>query len=102
MRSRTLLTQVLAVNTLLVAITAFVAAVVARDRFKEATSVEGLLLIELRQPDAVAPHLIVQPTVGSISDYRLVQYDLAVGRRWAEEMLYPSPAGTVAASRAPE
>ena len=47
MRSRTLLTQVLAVNTLLVAITAFVAAVVARDRFKEATSTEGLLLIAL-------------------------------------------------------
>jgi two-component system, NarL family, sensor histidine kinase UhpB len=47
MRSRTLLTQVLAVNTLLVAITAFVAAVVARDRFKEAASTEGLLLIAL-------------------------------------------------------
>jgi two-component system, NarL family, sensor histidine kinase UhpB len=47
MRSRTLLTQVLAVNTVLVAITAFVAAVVARDRFKEAASTEGLLLIAL-------------------------------------------------------
>src|ERR671916_373566 len=47
MRSRTLLTQVLAVNTLLVAITAFVAAVVARDRLREATSTEGLLLIVL-------------------------------------------------------
>src|SRR5919109_1433086 len=47
MRSRTLLTQVLAVNTVLVALTAFVAAVVARDRFKEAASTEGLLLIAL-------------------------------------------------------
>jgi two-component system sensor histidine kinase UhpB len=47
MRSRTLLTQVLAVNTVLVAVTAFVAAVVARDRFKEAASTEGLLLIAL-------------------------------------------------------
>jgi two-component system sensor histidine kinase UhpB len=47
MRPRTLLTQVLAVNTVLVAVTAFVAAVVARDRFKEATSTEGLLLIAL-------------------------------------------------------
>jgi two-component system, NarL family, sensor histidine kinase UhpB len=47
MRSRTLLTQVLAVNTVLVAITAFVAAVVAHDRFQEAASTEGLLLIAL-------------------------------------------------------
>jgi two-component system sensor histidine kinase UhpB len=47
MRSRTLLTQVLAVNTVLVAITAFVAAVVARDRLEDATSTEGLLLIAL-------------------------------------------------------
>jgi two-component system sensor histidine kinase UhpB len=47
MRARTLLTQVLAVNTVLVAITAFVAAVVARDRLKEAASIEGLLLIAL-------------------------------------------------------
>jgi two-component system sensor histidine kinase UhpB len=47
MRSRTLLTQVLAVNTVLVAVTAFVAAVIARDRFREAASSEGLLLIAL-------------------------------------------------------
>jgi two-component system, NarL family, sensor histidine kinase UhpB len=47
MRSRTLLTQVLAVNTVLVALTAFVAAIVARDRFEGATSAEGLLLIAL-------------------------------------------------------
>src|SRR3954449_4337033 len=45
MRSRTLLSQVLAVNTVLVAITAFVAAVIARDRLEDAASVEGLLLI---------------------------------------------------------
>ena len=47
MRSRTLLTQVLAVNTVLVAVTAFLAAIVARDRLEEAVSVEGLLLIAL-------------------------------------------------------
>src|ERR1044072_1638723 len=47
MRSRTLLTQVLAVNTVLVAITAFVAAVVARERFQDAARTEGLLLIGL-------------------------------------------------------
>ncbi len=47
MRPRTLLTQVLAVNTVLVALTAFVAALVARDRLKDAMSAEGLLLIAL-------------------------------------------------------
>jgi two-component system, NarL family, sensor histidine kinase UhpB len=47
MRSRTLLTQVLAVNTVLVAVTAFVAAIVARDRLEGAVSVEGLLMIAL-------------------------------------------------------
>jgi two-component system, NarL family, sensor histidine kinase UhpB len=47
MRPRTLLTQVLAVNTALVALTAFVAALVARDQLKDATSAEGLLLIAL-------------------------------------------------------
>jgi two-component system, NarL family, sensor histidine kinase UhpB len=47
MRSRTLLTQVLAVNTVLVGITAFVAAVVARDRLDEAVSGKGLLMIAL-------------------------------------------------------
>jgi two-component system sensor histidine kinase UhpB len=47
MRSRTLLTQVLFVNTVLVALTAFVAAVVARDRLEEAASTEGLLMIGL-------------------------------------------------------
>ena len=47
MRSRTLLSQVLAVNTFLVALTAFVAAVIARDRLEDAASIEGLLLIAL-------------------------------------------------------
>src|SRR5919112_4126822 len=47
MRSRTLLTQVLAVNTALVALTAFMAALVARDRLRDATSTEGLLMIAL-------------------------------------------------------
>src|SRR5918996_1027446 len=47
MRPRTLLTQVLAVNTALVALTAFVSALVARDQLKDATSTEGLLLIAL-------------------------------------------------------
>src|SRR5687767_9495585 len=47
MRSRTLLTQVLAVNTVLVAVTAFVAAVVARERLQDAISTQGLLLLIL-------------------------------------------------------
>src|ERR671924_872576 len=47
MRSRTLLSQVLAVNTVLVALTAFVAAIIARDRLEDAASFEGLLLIAL-------------------------------------------------------
>ncbi|CAA9472210.1 MAG: hypothetical protein AVDCRST_MAG30-191 [uncultured Solirubrobacteraceae bacterium] len=47
MRQRTLLTQVLAVNVLLVGITAFVAASVAGDRLVEATSSEGMLLLAL-------------------------------------------------------
>src|SRR5919106_24198 len=47
MRQRTLLTQVLAVNTALVAVTAFVAAVVARERLSHAVSAQGLLLIGL-------------------------------------------------------
>ncbi len=47
MRSRTLLTQVLAVNAALVALTAFVAAVVARDRLDDAVGPQGLLMIAL-------------------------------------------------------
>jgi two-component system, NarL family, sensor histidine kinase UhpB len=47
MRQRTLLTQVLAVNTALVALVAFVAALVTRDRLSEAVSTEGLLMIVL-------------------------------------------------------
>lgn len=33
-----------------------------------------------------------------LRDYRLVQYDLSVGQRWAEQMLYPGPAETLEAS----
>jgi two-component system sensor histidine kinase UhpB len=47
MRGRTLLTQVLTVNAMLVGITAFVAAVVARERFEGAFSGRGLLLLGL-------------------------------------------------------
>jgi two-component system sensor histidine kinase UhpB len=47
MRTRTLLTQVLAVNSLLVGFTAVIAAVVARDRLSDAMSIEGLLLLAL-------------------------------------------------------
>src|SRR3954464_7675566 len=53
MRTRTLLTQVLAVNSLLVGLTAMVAAVVARDRLSDATSSEGLLLLALAVFSAV-------------------------------------------------
>jgi two-component system, NarL family, sensor histidine kinase UhpB len=53
MRRRTLLTQVLAVNILLVAVTAFLAAVVARDQLSDATSREGMLLIFLAICSAV-------------------------------------------------
>jgi phosphoglycerol transferase MdoB-like AlkP superfamily enzyme len=37
-----------------------------------------------------------------LRDYRLVQYDLAVGRRYAEEMLYPAPAQPFEASGPPQ
>src|SRR5919112_1732138 len=47
MRQRTLLTQVLAVNTMLVALVAIVAALVTRDRLSEAVSTEGLLMLVL-------------------------------------------------------
>src|SRR5690242_15547220 len=47
MRQRTLLTQVLAVNTLLVAVVAFVAAIVARDRLGASVTGQGLLMIGL-------------------------------------------------------
>jgi two-component system sensor histidine kinase UhpB len=53
MRQRTLLTQVLAVNTLLVGLVAFVAAIVARDRLQEATSLQGLLMIGLAVLSAI-------------------------------------------------
>jgi two-component system, NarL family, sensor histidine kinase UhpB len=45
MRARTLLTQVLAVNAVLVGLTAFVVAAVTRDRFEEAMGGSGLLLL---------------------------------------------------------
>src|ERR671921_1755563 len=70
MRQRTLLTQVLAVNTVLVAITAFVAAVVAREQEQERSRIAqdlhdevnqaltGILLrLEATMADA-PPHLI--------------------------------------------
>jgi two-component system sensor histidine kinase UhpB len=53
MRTRTLLSQVLAVNTALVAITAAVAAVIARDRLEDAASGQGLLLLVLAVASAV-------------------------------------------------
>src|SRR3954467_11135518 len=53
MRTRTLLTQVLAVNSLLVGLTAVISAVVARDRLSDATSSEGLLLLALAVFSAV-------------------------------------------------
>jgi two-component system sensor histidine kinase UhpB len=53
MRQRTLLTQVLAVNTVLVGLVAFIAAIVARDRLQEATSLQGLLMIGLAVLSAI-------------------------------------------------
>src|SRR3954451_24912914 len=53
MRTRTLLTQVLAVNSFLVGMTAVVAAVVTRDRLSDAASSEGLLLLALAVFSAV-------------------------------------------------
>src|ERR671917_377459 len=49
MRQRTLLTQVLAVNTALVAVTAFVAAVVARERLNDVNRMMGRLEHERRE-----------------------------------------------------
>ena len=53
MRQRTLLTQVLTVNALLVGSTAAVAAYVARNRLADATSTHGLLLIVLAVASAI-------------------------------------------------
>ena len=53
MRRSTLLTQVLAVNALLVGVTAFIAAIVARDRLPDATSGDGLLVLGLTVASAV-------------------------------------------------
>jgi two-component system sensor histidine kinase UhpB len=53
MRRSTLLTQVLAVNALLVGVTALIAAVVARDRLPDATSGDGLLVLGLTVTSAI-------------------------------------------------
>jgi two-component system sensor histidine kinase UhpB len=53
MQPRTLLTQVLAVNALLVGLTAAVAAIVARNRLADAASPNGLLLIGLAVASAI-------------------------------------------------
>ncbi len=55
---------------------------------------------ELVSPDGseMSPKKLPPATQQLLRDYRLVQYDLAVGKRYAEKMLYPTPAGTVEAS----
>ena len=53
MRRSTLLTQVLAVNALLVGVTALIAAVVARDRLTDVTSGGGLLVLGLTVTSAI-------------------------------------------------
>jgi two-component system, NarL family, sensor histidine kinase UhpB len=53
MRTRTLLTQVLAVNALLVVVTSFVTATVARDRLADAATLPGLLLLALCVTSAI-------------------------------------------------
>jgi two-component system sensor histidine kinase UhpB len=52
-RRSTLLTQVLAVNALLVGVTALIAAIVARDRLSDVTTREGLLVLGLTVSSAV-------------------------------------------------
>jgi two-component system sensor histidine kinase UhpB len=53
MRRSTLLTQVLAVNAVLVGVTAFIAAIVARDRLPDATSGDGMLVLGLTVSSAI-------------------------------------------------
>jgi two-component system sensor histidine kinase UhpB len=53
MRRSTLLTQVLAVNALLVGVTALIAAIVARDRLADVASGEGLLVLLLTVASAI-------------------------------------------------
>jgi two-component system sensor histidine kinase UhpB len=53
MQPRTLLTQVLAVNAVLVGLTAAIAAIVARNRLADAASLNGLLLIGLAAASAI-------------------------------------------------
>jgi two-component system sensor histidine kinase UhpB len=53
MRRSTLLTQVLAVNALLVGVTALIAAVVARDRLEDVATQDGLLVLGLTVASAI-------------------------------------------------
>jgi two-component system sensor histidine kinase UhpB len=53
MRRSTLLTQVLAVNALLVGVTALIAAIVARDRLADVASGDGLLVLGLTVTSAI-------------------------------------------------
>ncbi len=53
MRRSTLLTQVLAVNAVLVGVTALIAAMVARDRLADAASGDGLLVLGLTVASAI-------------------------------------------------
>jgi phosphoglycerol transferase MdoB-like AlkP superfamily enzyme len=46
----------------------------------------------------VSPKSLSPEDEALLHDYRLVEYDLSVGKRYSEKMLYPTPAGTVAAS----
>jgi two-component system sensor histidine kinase UhpB len=59
MRSRTLLTQVLAVNALLVAVTAIVVGAIAKDRLVDAIDGRGLLLVALAVLSVVALNSIL-------------------------------------------
>ena len=53
MRRSTLLTQVLAVNALLVGVTALIAAIVARDRLSDVASGDGMLVLLLTVASAI-------------------------------------------------
>jgi len=59
MRSRTLLTQVLAVNAVLVAVTAIVVGAIAKDRLVDAVNGRGLLLVALAVLGVVALNSIL-------------------------------------------
>ncbi len=53
MRRSTLLTQVLAVNALLVGVTALIAAIVARDRLSDVANGDGMLVLGLTVTSAI-------------------------------------------------